>query len=152
RTSLRAWHQDALAHAAPSSPNAIHRFVTNCDDAGPGSLRQVISESASGDTVDLGTLSCARITLETGAIPIRIESINLVGPASGALMIDGHHTDRVFLHYGYAGFLIRNLTIANGHDRATGYDLAIGGCIASAGYLTLDHSTVRGCYAAGEGA
>ena len=41
------------------SPDTTHRYVTSCADDGPGSLRAVIAASASGDTVDLGELSCA---------------------------------------------------------------------------------------------
>ncbi|HTO56843.1 MAG TPA: choice-of-anchor Q domain-containing protein, partial [Pseudomonadales bacterium] len=71
---------------------------------------------------------------------------------SRALAIDGNHLDRVFLHYGSGSFLLRDVTVRNGRNRATGTHLGVGGCIASAGYLTLDHSTVTGCYAGGEGA
>ena len=149
---LRAWHANALENAAPSSPHTTTRLVTSCADDGQGSLRAVVTASASGDTVDLSRLSCSAITLETGAIAVRIDSVTLIGPRSRALSIDGNHADRVFLHYGYSRFLLRNLTVRNGYDRATGFHLAIGGCIASAGYLTLDHTTVTDCYAGGEGA
>jgi hypothetical protein len=152
RTALRAWHLDALQNVSPPAPVATRRFVTTCADDGDGSLRQVIAATASGDTVDLSTLACSAITLETGAIAIRLDTVTLVGPDSRSLAIDGAHADRVFLHYGGGSFTLRNLTIRNGHRRATGFHLGIGGCIASAGYLTLDHSTVTGCYAAGEGA
>jgi hypothetical protein len=152
RTSLSAWHADALQNATPSSTRSTTRLVTNCADDGEGSLRAVVAASASDDTVDLSHLSCSAITLETGAIAVRIESVTLVGPESRALAIDGSHADRVFLHYGYSSFLLRNLTIRNGYNRATGFHLGIGGCIASAGYVTLDHSTLTGCYAGGEGA
>jgi hypothetical protein len=151
-TALRAWHLDALAHPSPQGPNATIRPVTNCDDDGAGSLRAVVAASASGDTIDLSALTCSAITLETGAIAVRLDSATIVGPASGTLAIDGHDYDRVFLHYGFGSFTIRNLTVKNGRHRATRFRVAIGGCIASAGYLTLDHSTVSGCYAGGEGA
>jgi hypothetical protein len=75
-----------------------------------------------------------------------------VGPTAHPLAIDGNGYDRVFVHYGSGSLTIRNLTVRNGRDRATRFNLAIGGCIASAGYLTLDHSVVTGCYAGGEGA
>lgn len=152
RTGLQAWHADAIQNAAPASANSTTRLVTNCNDDGDGSLRAVIAASASGDTVDLSHLSCSEITLRTGAIAVRIESVTLVGPQSRALAIDGNRADRVFLHYGYNGFLLRDLTVRNGFNRATGFHLGIGGCIASAGYVTLDHSTVSGCYSGGEGA
>ena len=152
RTALRAWHLDALQNAEPPSPHATRRYVTNCADDGEGSLRAVVAASASGDTIDLSELTCSVITLETGGIAVRLDSATLVGPASRPLAIDGNHASRVFLHYGSGGFLLRNLTVRNGHHRATGFNLGIGGCIASAGYLTLDQSTVTGCYAGGEGA
>jgi len=152
RTSLHAWHADALQNAMPASVRSTTRLVTNCNDDGDGSLRAVIAASASGDTVDLSHLSCSEITLRTGAIAVRTESVTLVGPQSRALAIDGNRADRVFLHYGYNSFRLRDLTIRNGFNRATGFHLGIGGCIASAGYVTLDHSTVTGCYSGGEGA
>lgn len=150
-TALRAWHLDALSHAAPPA-SAIVRPVTNCDDDGEGSLRAVAAGIASGDTIDLSGLACSAITLETGAIAVRVDSATIVGPSSHALAIDGHGYDRVFLHYGAGSFILRDLTVRNGHHRATRFNVGIGGCIASAGYLTLDHSIVTGCYAGGEGA
>ena len=151
-TALQAWHLDALSHAVPPSPNTTIRPVTNCDDDGEGSLRAVVAASASGDTIDLGALTCSAITLETGAIAVRLDSATIVGPATHALAIDGHGYDRVFLHYGAGSFVLRDLTVKNGHHRATRFNVGVGGCIASAGYLTLDHSVVTGCYAGGEGA
>ncbi len=152
RTGLHAWHADALQNATPAAVRSTTRLVTNCNDDGDGSLRAVIAASASGDAVDLSHLSCSAITLQTGAIAVRTESLTLSGPESRSLAIDGNHADRVFLHYGYNSFVLRDLTVRNGFNRATGFHLGIGGCIASAGYLTLDHSTVSGCYSGGEGA
>jgi hypothetical protein len=128
------------------------RHVTSCEDDGEGSLRAVVAASASGDTIDLSALACSAITLETGAIAVRLDSATIVGPSTHALAIDGHGYDRVLLHYGSGSLVLRNLTIRNGHHRAIRFNVGIGGCIASAGYLTLDHSTVTGCYTAGEGA
>ncbi|MGH8171874.1 MAG: choice-of-anchor Q domain-containing protein [Rhodanobacteraceae bacterium] len=152
RTSLRAWHQDAVLNAQPPTASATVRPVTNCDDDGPGSLRDVILGAASGDTIDLTALTCSEISLETGAIPIFNDSLTLEGPASRQLAIDGNDIDRLFLHYGGGTFLLRNLNLRDGYRRATGFHVGIGGCMASAGYLWLDHSTVSGCYCAGEGA
>jgi hypothetical protein len=152
RTSLRAWHLDAVLHAQPPTAVATTRPVTNCDDDGPGSLRAVIAGSASGDIVDLGALTCSEISLETGAIAIRVDTITLEGPASRHLAIDGNDVDRLFLHYGGGTFRLHNLKVRDGYRRATGFNVGIGGCIASAGYTWLDHSTISGCYCAGEGA
>src|SRR5688572_25442921 len=33
--------------------------VTNCDDAGPGSLRQAVVDAVDGDVIDLSSLACS---------------------------------------------------------------------------------------------
>lgn len=152
QVSPRAWHEDALLAYPPSNAPATTREVTNCNDDGPGSLREAVTSSASGDTVDLSALTCSTITLRTGAIAAHVFDLTLIGPGAERLAIDGNDYDRVFLHYGGGGFKLEGLTVRNGARRATGFHLGIAGCIASAGYLTLDHSVVTGCYASGEGA
>jgi hypothetical protein len=152
RVALRAWHQDALNLAVPPSPTATVRLVTNCDDDGEGSLRAALAASASGDTVDLSALACSRISLVTGAVAARVDTVTVNGPPTGQLAIDGNGLDRVLVHYGSGSFTLRNLTVIRGSHHATGTNVGVGGCIASAGYLTLDHSKVTHCYAAGEGA
>ena len=151
QVDLRGWHQAALAsYPRPAAP-ATTRVVTSCADDGPGSLREISANSAPGDTIDLTQLACSAITLETGAIKLLLDSVTIVGPGADRLAIDGNDYDRVFIHYGGGGFQIRDLTVRNGGYRATGFHVGFGGCIASAGYLTLDHSLVTGCYSAGEG-
>jgi hypothetical protein len=152
RVALRAWHQDALNLAVSPAPTASVRPVTNCDDDGEGSLRVVLAASASGDTVDLGGLACSRISLVTGAVAARVDTVTVNGPSTRELAIDGNGIDRVLVHYGSGSFTLRNLTVIRGSHHATGTNVGVGGCIASAGYLTLDHSKVTDCYAAGEGA
>jgi hypothetical protein len=126
--------------------------VTNCADDGAGSLRSVIESAAGGDIIDLTALTCATITLETGAIVIPFDNLTLSGPGRDVLAIDGNHLDRVFIHPHGGALTVHAMTIQGGRDRATGFHVAGGGCIASAGYVTLDNTTVRNCYAGGEGA
>ena len=152
RVALRAWHEDAAQNLVPPSPHGIVRQVSNCNDDGPGSLRNVLQATASGDTVDLTRLGCSRISLTTGAIAAHIDTVTLEGPPSRDLTIDGNNADRVFLHYGAGGLLLRNITITRGRHSASGTNVGIAGCLASAGYVTLDHSKVTGCFAGGEGA
>jgi len=135
------------AHAPSSSLP-----VTNCDDDGPGSLRQTIAAAADGDTVDLTALRCGTITLQTGAIPVGVDSLVLNGPGRFMLSIGGNQLDRVFLHYGGGTLTVHGLTISDGRNRADEFDIAGGGCIASAGYIALYDSTIRNCYARGQGA
>jgi hypothetical protein len=152
RVALGAWHADAAANAVAPSPNATIRAVANCDDDGPGSLRQTLRETASGDTIDLTQLSCSRISLTTGAIAAGVDTLTIEGPASRDFTIDGNDLDRVMLHYGAGGLLLKNLTLTRGRHTASGTHVGVAGCLASAGYVTLDHSTITGCAAAGEGA
>ncbi len=135
----------------PATPGSA-LTVTTCADDGPGSLRAAVAAAADGDTIDLTTLHCGTITLQTGAIPVPLDNLTLTGPGRGVLAIDGNAADRVFIHPGHGELALNALTIRNGRDRATGFHVAGGGCIASAGYLTLTDSMVSSCYAGGEGA
>src|SRR5262245_60783858 len=63
--------------------------VTNCDDAGPGSLRDAIAIAASGDTIDLTQLACSTITLTSGALGVAQDDLTFTGPGASLLAIDG---------------------------------------------------------------
>ncbi|MEP7097419.1 MAG: IPTL-CTERM sorting domain-containing protein [Dokdonella sp.] len=136
----------------PTARAAATWPVTNCADVGTGTLRDAVGNAASGDTIDLTALTCATITLQTGAIPVNLDDLTIVGPGRNALTLDGNDADRIFFHPGQGQLRLEAMTIQRGRDRATGFHVAGGGCIASAGYLVLDGATVRNCYAGGEGA
>ncbi|HEX6832834.1 MAG TPA: choice-of-anchor Q domain-containing protein, partial [Rudaea sp.] len=91
------------------------------------------------------------ITLADGAIPVQVDNLTLIGPATRTLAIDGAGTDRVFVHLGYGSFTIQDLTVRHGAARGTGFQTTGGGCLVSLGFLDLEHSTVTGCYSAAEG-
>lgn len=135
----------------PATPSAGRHIVTNCDDDGPGSLRATIAAAGESDTVDLSQLRCGRITLETGAIPIEADNLTLRGDGPGRTIIDGGDRDRLFIHYGFGTLTLEQLTVSGGYYRATGHDVAFGGCIAARSYLSLDHAVVRDCRAVGVG-
>ena len=143
----------ATGRARPSRPSvpATVLQVTNCADAGPGSLRAAAAAASDNDEIDLSQLTCSRITLTTGAIEIDADTLTLTGPGRYQLSLDGNHRDRVLIHPADGALTVKGLTIENGHDRATGFHVAAGGCIASAAFLYLDDTTVRNCYAGGEG-
>jgi len=66
-------HVHALAPRSTASaehPRVVTHPVVNCDDSGLGSLRDVVAGAGSGDTVDMGQLSCSTITLTSGAIVV----------------------------------------------------------------------------------
>jgi hypothetical protein len=57
----------------------------------------------------------------------------------------------VFVHYGSGTLRLEKLRVRNGVNRVSGFHVAGGGCILSGGSVTLDHSRVEHCLAAGEG-
>lgn len=144
----------AARKTAPAAPGAAHAtaVIGNCNDAGAGSLREAVAAAADGDTIDLTQLQCSTITLTTGAIEVDLDNLTFEGPGRTKFAIDGNAADRVFIHP-YGGTLtFKALTVRNGRDRATGFHVAGGGCIASGGYVQLYDSAVHDCYAGGEGA
>jgi hypothetical protein len=126
--------------------------VENCDDDGNGSLRATVTAAASGDTIDLTALACSSITLTTGAIKVDVDDLDLVGPHPDVLAIDGGGLDRILLHPHGGTLQLRGLTLRNGYNHATDFHVAGGGCVASAGYVVVDHASLRGCRATGIGA
>ena len=125
--------------------------VTRCDDAGPGSLRDVVASAQDSDVVDLTALTCSTITLTTGAIEIPVDNLSLQGPERRTLVIDGDGSDRVLFHPHGGALTVRNLTLRNGRATAEGNRITGGGCIASAGFVVLQDSRVSGCSSAAVG-
>lgn len=135
----------ALALAAmawPPQAQAATRTVANCNDSGAGSLRAMITGAASGDTIDLRSLTCSRIVL-SGQIGIPQQDLNLLGPGRFALTIDGNRAGRVFAHGGTGRLLIDRVSIAYGNKEGPEYER--GGCIDSLGTVVLRRSRVHHC-------
>jgi len=130
--------------ASPLAPADVPRtLVTNCDDDGPGSLRQAYRNASTGETIDLSQLTCSTITLTSGALedsPTTAD-VTLQGPGKYLLTIDGGNTDRVIVHYGPGALTISGMTITHGsYTGALG-----GGCIYSQADLEVFGSLVTGC-------
>jgi hypothetical protein len=144
----------ALMPATPKAPGATAASwrVTRCaDDNGVDTLRGAVAAAGEGDTVDLTHLACSTITLTQGAIPVLLNTLTIAGPGAQRLKIDAHGTDRAFIHPGYGALTMQGLTVRNGAARVSGNHITGGGCIASAGYVVLEHSVVSGCEASAEG-
>lgn len=123
-------------------------YATNCNDSGPGSLRDAVATAASGDTVDLTQLSCSRITLTTGSIDVAQQDLFIVGRDPNALAIDGSGIpgSGVILHSNTGLLALIGLTIENGsayHVMAS----AFGGCVDSLGDLEIVDAAVQDCTA-----
>lgn len=122
------------------------RLVDNCDDAGPGSLRDTMASAGDGDTVDLSTLTCSTITLTSGTISVDAADVTIRGPGQNKLRVVGDDANPVFAmtsKYG-SGVAINDLTLTRGRGN-------IGGCVIALNNLVLERTTVTGCHAVGDG-
>lgn len=148
-TTLATCLAAALAFTAPDAM-AFNRVVLNCNDSGSGSLRDIVTNQAQdGDTVDLSQLSCSTITLTTGEIAVIVNNLTLTaGPgANSALTIDGGwsagHHNRVLAHTGTGTLNLQGVTITDAkYNSGPAFE---GGCIFSAGAVSLTASTVSNC-------
>ncbi|MBO9662722.1 choice-of-anchor Q domain-containing protein [Dokdonella sp.] len=139
---------------APDRP-AGTVIVSNCDDSGPGSLREAFTQAVSGDVIDLTALSCSTISLTSGALISGVDYLTLNGPGADQLAIDAGGNDRAIALMGSAGKLtIDGLTVRNGsyvYDGPGTYaSLAAGGCVLAEQYVTISNSVVNHCSASGK--
>ncbi len=128
----------------PQTPQGgLTTIVQNCDDSGPGSLRDAYFNAVDGETIDLSQLACSTITLTSGALTdsLSAAAVSLNGPGKYNLTIDGNHAGRVFVHNGSGELSLNGLTIANGSYSGT-YG---GGCIYSHGDVNLQATIVTAC-------
>ncbi|HKP65230.1 MAG TPA: right-handed parallel beta-helix repeat-containing protein [Casimicrobiaceae bacterium] len=136
---------DAIASPnMPPAPDSV-RTVDNCDDAGPGSLRDAVGGAISGDVIDLTQLACSEITLFGGKIAVTVGDLTLLGPGVGPdatqhLKIHGFY-DRI-LEHGIGTLIVSGLDLEDGHYYGV---FARGGCISSSGTLIVEDSIVSGC-------
>ena len=130
--------------------------VTNCNDSGSGSLRDVIKNFAqSGDTVDVsGLATCGSvISLTTGAIIITQDSLLLEGTKSPFTTVSGYYNgsvepDRIFTHQGSGTLTLSYLRVSYGNLTTNKNTAKVaGGCVYSKGTVFLNHSQVLGCKA-----
>jgi hypothetical protein len=140
--------------AAPDRP-AGTTVVSNCNDSGPGSLREAFTQAVSGDVVDLTALTCSTISLSSGALASGVDYLTLQGPGPDRLAIDAGGADRAIVLAGTQGELkIDGLEIRNGayaySKPGDGSGLAAGGCVLAAQFATISNSRLSGCSASGK--
>jgi len=119
--------------------------VSNSNDSGPGSLRDVLSNACSGGKVTFDMSPghvTSPITLTSGELAVGQEQ-TIAGPTDTTLVINGNDNSRVFnLNWWQANVKISNLTITNGKANS-------GAGIRSEGSLTIKDSTLTGNNAVG---
>ena len=122
----------------PEKPNALLTpvvMVTNTDDAGPGSLRQVLDEAPDGAIVQFDAAIAGKtIVLSTGEIRID-QNVTIEGPIPAGMRISGGLMSRVFTVTTTGEAIFRNVSIVDGFDKFAG------GLLVE-GTATLDHSLV----------
>ena len=81
--------------AYPTVASAAPVRVTNCNDSGPGSLRQAVSSANPGQTVNFNLPHrCSTITLAS-TIVIGT-NLTVAGPGANALAVSGNDANTVF--------------------------------------------------------
>jgi len=128
----------------PPAPTRPATVVTNCDDAGPGSLRDTVEAAVDGDTIDLSGLTCSRISLTTGAIIFGANSLAIDGPGENELMIDGTLSGAVLYHLGSGTLLVENLSIGYGFKYRSDSGV-MGSCLHTQGSAVLTNVRVTTC-------
>lgn len=135
----------------PHPAGGVTHVVTNCDDAGEGSLRDASLVAASGDTIDMSSLACSSITLTTGTIATGAEDLALIGPGRDLLTISGGGTDPVLVHVGAGQLYISGFTVTDGAKYSIGDNPAPGGCIYSQGSVFMNDAGAKYCIAQANG-
>lgn len=114
---------------------------TLADDGSAASLRSVIADALNGDKITF--LVNGTITLTNGGeIPVGAD-INIAGPGTTNLVIDGNGAGRAFsfgTQIQMSGLTIRNCVATSTFGGA-------GGAIANLGSLTLSNCVISGCAA-----
>jgi hypothetical protein len=129
----------ALAVVAASAPVARAATITvsNANDSGTGSLRQVIASAAAGDTITFD--GDYTITLTSQLTISKNLTIDGVGHS---VTVSGQNATRVFYVNDGVTFNLQNLTVANGST-----DVGGGIYIPGNGVVTVKNSTFSGNHA-----
>ena len=137
RYSAFAFGLIGLALFAPTGHGAT-LVVTNNGDAGPGSLRQALADSADGDVIDATGLS-GTITLTTGTLSV-IHAVTINGPGAANLTIDGNYpaaNNSVIIVSRTGPVVLEGMTVTNGLNYGGG-----GGINNDHSQLTVSHCRI----------
>lgn len=133
----------AAAGTAPSAEHPTWHTVTNCDDHGPGSLRDTLAAATGDDLIDLTQLACSTITLTTGALVSGQTNVTLAGTG---VTISGAGNSSVIRHMGRGTLELNGIVLEHGHHASDDY-FTVGGCLYTRGDLLSFGLTVRHCVA-----
>ncbi len=122
--------------------------VTNCDDSGPGSLRDALNGASDGDIIDLTQLACSTISLTTGALVFGASDVAVIGPGRFDLTVDASGSPGYAAFYDLGGGTLHlaNMTITGGSKYRSDVD-AKGGCVHTEANVALENVEVKFCFA-----
>lgn len=130
----------AMAGSVPRA-NAAAITVSNLNDSGAGSLREAITDAASGDTI--GFTVSGTIVLTSGELEIN-KDLNIAGPGRTSIAVSGSGSSRVF-RIDSGAVTISGITISDGSADTRG------GGLWNSGTAELDDVTVSNNRATGGG-
>jgi hypothetical protein len=116
--------------------------VTNCDDSGPGSLRDALASAVNGDVIDMRSLTCSFITVSGGELTTTAPTLQIYGSNQ---TISAGGRSRVISHDADGTLVLSHVTITGGTVQGTATAVTYGGCVRSRGDVWLQYSTVRDC-------
>ena len=142
---------EAATRASSRAPSSV--VVTNCNDSGPGSLRDASGAASDGDVIDLTQLDCSTISLTTGAIVTGQPTLQFIGPGPGRLTIDGASNvagSALFYHLGSGQLLLQGMTLSGGSKYRNDH-AALGGCVHAEADVQLFETVVHDCTTSSSG-
>ena len=121
---------------------ASDQVVNNCSNDTELRNDWAALQSSGGGTL---TFACgaASIVLTGGDLPLTVADAIVDG--GGVVTLSGGNLTRLFTVGGSRALTLRTITLT------LGYSVSDGGCVWSAGVLTLDHAVVEGCHAGNDG-
>ena len=118
-------------------------LVSTTADAGPGSLRQAITDVADGGVIGFEpALAGGRIALADRFL-IQDKSITIDGPSDHGITIDGDGVTILFRVFPTGGLTLRNATLTGSSGSS--------GAISTSGTVRIENSTITGNHAVEEG-
>ncbi len=139
----------ACCGLAVSDAGAATITVANCNDSGTGSLRRAVADAGEQGVVNM-PLTCT-VSLQTGAIAVTQAHLTINGSGRDKLLVSGLHggvaeQDRIFKQTAAGGYLYLNsLELDSGY--IVGAGTATGGCVYSAGDISLLNVAITQCSA-----
>jgi len=139
-----------LLGVTAAAPSLAATFtVSNTDDDGEGSLRAAIVAANGATGADVIDFSVTGTITLLSALPIVVESLDIIGPGAGMLVIDGNQDQRHFRFAGPVGssYRIQGLTLRNGFSSDAGGSVLVSGNAA----LEVDGCIIEDSVATAEG-